>query len=425
LWCEISLNPIHMDGGISGISIFSRDLTERKRAEAERLAMERSWQETQRLESLGVLAGGIAHDFNNLLATILGNAELALLDIEELSPIRESLEQVELAARRAAEMTQQILAYAGKGRVSVEPVSLNAMVREMSTLLRSTLRQAPITYCLNHSLPAIEGDTAQLRQIVMNLIVNAAEAINGGPGAITITTDVRTLKPSSGEGFEPTPEPGRYVYLEVQDSGPGMSRATMAHIFEPFFTTKFTGRGLGLAAVQGIVRSHGGALRVESCPGQGTTFSVLLPALEMGHGGSLADPNRRANSIRKGDRSEGVILVIDDEPGVLQLTTRLLRRLGYTPLDAASHDSALTLLQRYQASVRCILLDWTMPGHSGEAAFSLLHTQSAHTPIVVISGYGEQDLFETTAIKPAGFLHKPFSAEALQRIIAQVTSDTA
>jgi two-component system, cell cycle sensor histidine kinase and response regulator CckA len=425
-WCEISLNPIYVDESIGGVSVFNRDLTERKRAEADRLAMERSWQETQRLESLGLLAGGIAHDFNNLLATILGNTELALLDTHEQAPIRESLEQIELAARRAAEMTQQILAYAGKGRVALEPISVNELVREMAALLRGTLlRQVPITYLLGADLPAVEGDTAQLRQVVMNVIVNAAEAISGGPGVIEVCSELRSINTQSGEGFDPCPTPGTYVCLEVRDSGPGMSRPTMARIFEPFFTTKFTGRGLGLAAVQGIVRSHRGALRVESTLGEGTTFTVLLPTLSVAAEQSPNPPKQHPDQINPRQES-GLILVVDDEPTVLQLTGRLLRRLGYSPLEASSYDAAQALLQLHRTEVRCILLDWTMPGRSGDAALRSLRSLSQQTPIIVMSGYSEQVLAETTPeTRPTGFLHKPFNSEALQYAIAQATAAEA
>nr|WP_255604458.1 GAF domain-containing protein [Oscillochloris sp. ZM17-4] len=419
-WCEISLNPIYDDDVIGGISVFSRDLTERKRAEAARLAMERSWQETQRLESLGVLAGGIAHDFNNLLATILGNTELAMLDVDEQVSLRESLEQVSLAARRAAEMTQQILAYAGKGRVTVEEISINAMVREMAALLRGTkLRQTPISYCLSDDLPTVAGDPAQLRQVVMNLLVNAAEAVGDGQGDIRVATDVRVIDADTSRGFEPPPPPGRYICLEVRDSGSGMSRPTLGRIFEPFFTTKFTGRGLGLAAVQGIVRGHHGAMHVESALGEGTTFSVLLPDVSQSVGHEASAAGERSRPLPLGEAS-GLVLVADDEPAVLQFTARLLRRLGYEPLVAASHAEALALLQSRHGEVRCVLLDWTMPGVSGEESFRRLRAQDAQTPIVVMSGYSERAVADAIMVPaPTGFLHKPFTAEALQRAIAQ------
>jgi PAS domain S-box-containing protein len=277
-WAEVVLNPLRIEGLVCGVSVFSSDLTSRKRAEAEQLELERAWQEAQRLESLGVLAGGIAHDFNNLLVTILGNTELAMQDLADPELARESLEQVELAARRAAEMTSQILAYAGKGRFMLAPIDLNSLVSETVGLLRGALLQPVTIRCaLAAGLPPLSGDASQLRQVVMNLIINAAEAIGDGPGEIQIVTSVLDLD-GWDDSLSPPPAPGRYICLVVRDGGPGMDASTLERIFEPFFTTKFVGRGLGLAAVQGIVRGHAGALRVESAPGAGTQFSVVLPA---------------------------------------------------------------------------------------------------------------------------------------------------
>src|SRR5262249_16490473 len=234
----------------------------------------------QKLESLGVLSGGIAHDFNNLLVGILGNAGLALHELPENAPVRHTIAEIETAALRAAELTRQLLAYAGRGQSVVQRVSMAELVRDMANLLASAVgKTARLDYQLAEQVPRVEGDATQLRQVVMNLTSNAGEAIGGGSGTITLTTgemqaDRAYLAESQlGAGLSAGP----YVFLEVKDDGHGMHPATLAKIFDPFFTTKFTGRGLGLAAVLGIVRAHKGAIRVSSAPGRGTTIRVLLP----------------------------------------------------------------------------------------------------------------------------------------------------
>ncbi len=267
-------NPIALAG-------ISTDITERKRAEAEKLERERELQQTQRLESLGVLAGGIAHDFNNILMVILGNAELALRETGSLSPARESLTEISVASRQAAELCKQMLAYAGRASLEREPLDLASLIRELAPLLKSSTSSGVV---LEYGLqPAvIEGDPTQLRQVVMNLVINASEAIGERRGVVTVTTgrvgysseELRLLDPEGGL------EPGEYVRLRVSDNGCGMDEETRLRVFEPFFTTKFTGRGLGLAAVLGIVQGHGGAITVESEPEVGTTFQVILPALD-------------------------------------------------------------------------------------------------------------------------------------------------
>ena len=270
------------------LGCISVDSTGRRRSEEERLAFERRMQQTQKLESLGVLAGGIAHDFNNLLMGILGNADLALSKSPPESPVRAYIRNIDTAAQRAADLANQMLAYSGKGRFVVEPIDLSRLVEEMGHLLATVIsKRAALRYRLAADLPPVEADATQLRQVVMNLITNASDALGDEEGVITVATGVVEIDPagtaprSSGA---PLP-PGTYVFIEVSDTGCGMDPATRARIFDPFFTTKQTGRGLGLAAVLGIVRGHRGALRVSSEPGQGTTFTVLFPALPAQAGG--------------------------------------------------------------------------------------------------------------------------------------------
>jgi len=262
-----------------------RDVTERERQQAklreEQRRFDEQVQQAQKLESIAVLAGGVAHDFNNLLLAILGNVELALMHVPQGSPAVESLKQVQVAAHNAADLTRQLLAYGGRGRFVLQFLSLNDLVTEMSQLLRASIaKHVSFDMQLDAGLPKLKADPAQVRQIVMNLITNAAEAIGEQRGTITLKTSVRTLGEEEAKGiFLPeAAKPGDYLALEVSDTGQGMDAAVKARIFEPFFSTKFVGRGLGLAAVLGIVRGHRGVLSVQSEPGQGTTFTVLLPA---------------------------------------------------------------------------------------------------------------------------------------------------
>src|SRR5258708_7374080 len=281
-WILVRGQPIYADDGplrfLEGLAI---DVTALKEAEAQKLAIERKLLEAQKLESLGVLAGGIAHDFNNILTSVLANASLARRGTAAGSPVARSLEQIENAARRAADLCQQMLAYAGKGQIITDRVDLSELVRGTTSLLEVTIsKNTRLDLRLADGLPPVLADITQLRQIVMNLVINAADALGGNPGLITVATRTSEagadlLKSSLGHPDLPA---GPYVELEVTDSGSGMSPETMARIFEPFFTTKFSGRGLGLSAVLGIVQSHCGALFVDSQPGVGSTFRLLLPA---------------------------------------------------------------------------------------------------------------------------------------------------
>lgn len=281
VWLMHSFPIRGADGAIIAIGRIAMDITERRRHEEERLAFERQIQEAQRHESIGILASGLAHDFNNLLAAINGHAELALLDLPPGSPSRESVEAIVLGVQRATDLTAQMLAYAGKGRFLTQPIQLNDLIHEMVALLRSTLsRHTTVHQRLAADLPLIEADASQIRQVILNLIVNANEALGDQPGQITLETVVEGLDQArleqliGGAGLPP----GQYVRISVSDTGCGMDEATRSRMFEPFFSTKFTGRGLGLAALQGIVRGHRGAIAVSSAPDRGTTVYVYLPA---------------------------------------------------------------------------------------------------------------------------------------------------
>ena len=377
---------------------------------------------SQKLESLGVLAGGIAHDFNNLLTGILGNADLALAELSPVAPARESLEAIETGARRAAELCRQLLAYSGKGRFLVQPLDVMELVREMGHLVSVSIsKKVVLKYHFAQNLPAIEADATQIRQTIMNLILNASEAIGDRSGVISVTTgllncDTEYFKTCFvADGIQP----GDFVYVEVADTGRGMDKATQDRIFDPFFTTKFTGRGLGLAAVLGIVRGHKGAIKVYSEVGRGSTFKLLFPA--------AATQAREIASAAPSARSwkgHGQVLVVDDEDTVRTLTRRMLERVGFTVLTAIDGREAVDIFRRVAAAVDLVILDLTMPHLDGEACFRELRLINPTVKVILSSGYNEQDVVNLFAGKGlAGFIQKPYTSEELITSVRDVLGD--
>lgn len=385
-----------------------RDVTERRRAEVERQQLEAQVQRTQKLESLGVLAGGIAHDFNNLLMGVLGNASLALHTVPDTAPVRRLLEQIEAAGRRAAGLCRQLLAYSGRGRFVVEPVNLTAIVEEMIALLRSSLyNRTDLRVETMPDLPPILGDSGQICQVVMNLITNAAEAIGERDGCVTVSTgvahcDAEALR--SAYLHDALPE-GEYVFVQVADTGCGMDAETLAKIFDPFFSTKFTGRGLGLAAVLGIVRGHRGTLHVASAPGCGTTFRVWFPAAHEMLAASA--PERRNESVA--ETNNGTVLVVDDEDVSREVAVRMLESLGYPVLEARDGPQAIDIFRRCGEEISVVLLDMTMPRMNGEDVYRELRRLRSDVRVVLSSGFDEREAtsrFGHSGL--AGFLQKPF-----------------
>jgi nitrogen-specific signal transduction histidine kinase/CheY-like chemotaxis protein len=396
------------------------DISDRKRAEEETRKLEAQVQHAQRLQSLGILAGGLAHDFNNLLTVILGNARIALLELPPGSPVVERLAEIETATSRAAELINQMLAYSGKGRFTLQAVDLSRVAEEIANLLRTVIpKKTEMQFNLESDLPAIEADPAQVRRIAMNLITNAAEAIGEGGGTIELSTGVMHADRTylSGTYFDDHLPAGRYVYLEVSDTGCGMSLETQAKIFDPFFTTKFTGRGLGLAAVIGIVRAHQGALKVSSQPGLGSTFRLLFPGTDKTEKVRAEVPA----GVRAG-QSRGTILVVDDESGMRNLAGAILENSGFTVLTACDGGDAIRVFRLHAGEVVAIVLDLTMPVMNGEEAAVELRRIRAGVPIILSSGYSEQEVVARFAGKGlAGFLQKPYEpaelTEALQKAL--------
>jgi two-component system, cell cycle sensor histidine kinase and response regulator CckA len=396
-----------------------RDISERKRAEEERQKLQEKILQAQKLESLGVMAGGIAHDFNNILLGILGNANLAIEEIPESSPARYSLEQLEKAAQRAAELTRQMLAYSGRGRFVNEPLDLTELVEEMIDLLKVSISKKVDLDChFGRALPLIEGDPTQMRQIVMNLIMNASESLEEAPGTIHVKTGVehcdrRYLKSTY---LDEDHEEGKYVYIEVQDNGKGMSPEVMKRIFEPFYSTKFTGRGLGLAAVLGIVRSHHGALKVESREKEGSIFKVLFPVPR-----AQLEKNRKNEILVKKSNLQGTILVVDDEEAVRSFTMRALERAGYRVLLGKDGREGLEVFRDHFREIDLVLLDMTMPRMNGDEVFREMVKIDPNTKVLISSGYDRTQVTQNFS-GPCylGFIQKPYQPKKLLARLEQL-----
>ena len=397
------------------------DISATKRAEEERLSVERKLLDGQKRESLGVLAGGIAHDFNNLLTGVLGNASLARNEVPPVSPINEYLEQIEKSAKRAADLCRQMLAYSGKGRFVLEDVDLGGLVRETTDLLQASIsKRSRLVLQLAEPLSTVRADATQIRQIVMNLVINASEAIGDRDGQITIHTGELEATASYLLTTFNTAElqPGRYCFIEVSDDGCGMAQETLAKIFDPFFTTKFTGRGLGLAAVLGIVRGHKGTIKIYSEAGRGTTFKVLLPAT----GDSPKAPEVKSVS-RSSWKGTGTILVVDDEENVRRVAVKMVEQLGFTAVTAVDGRDGLERFIETDGIV-AVLMDLTMPRMDGAETFRELRLLRPGVQVLLMSGFNEQDAINRFTGKGlAGFLQKPFLIQDVREKLRAILSD--
>ena len=400
---------------------------ERELAEAiqrrERRQFEEQLRHTQRLESLGVLAGGVAHDFNNLLTGILGSVSLAIEEAPPASPLRPLLDQAVQAAEQAANLTRQMLAYAGKGRFFIEPVDLSVAATEISALLDASVsKNISFIFELHEALPAVEGDRGQLQQVLMNLVINAAEAIGADqPGTIILTTGCKNLTESdlSGKFVRDQLSPGEYVFVRVRDTGTGIDSAVLPRIFDPFFSTKFTGRGLGLSAVMGIVRSHHGTLQVSSDVGKGSTFTIYLPA----------HPHRPARLLREPaaqlSMPHAVVLVIDDEEVIRRTAKAILEKRGLHVFLAETGRAGVEAFRRLADRIAVVLLDLTMPSVSGADVLRELKALRADVPILVSSGYDEAEAMRRVPVgEVAGFIQKPYTAPHLLEKIRSVLKDS-
>jgi PAS domain S-box-containing protein len=415
---EVSTRLIQVQGQEAVLALV-RDIRDRIRAEEDRLELQARVQQAQKLESLERLAGGVAHDFNNLLMAILGNAELARQDLPTHSPILENIEAIEAAAHRASDLSKQMLAFSGKGTLKLTEIDLDAMVADMVPLLEVSIsKRAMIDYRFGRNLPLMRGDPSQLRQLILNLVTNASEAIGEGSGVIFLSTGVVHCDQAYLEGCDVSTarSEGVYVFLDVSDTGCGMDEETRRRVFDPFFSTKFTGRGLGLAAVLGIVRGHGGGVRIESEIGRGTTIRVLLPALE-----AEQAPRRATETGYAGEpRSEiaGTVLLVDDEDSVRALGRRMLERLGFEVITAGDGEQAVATFKRRRGEISCVVLDLTMPRMDGETALEEIRRIDERVPVVMSSGYDETKLAERLGHgRSVSFIQKPYRMDDLRRVL--------
>ena len=396
--------------------------TESARQEAEiarlrsvELEREIAERKTQKMESLGVLAGGIAHDFNNLLVGIMGQASLALFKMDDEAPAREHIEKAVRSARRASELTHQMLAYSGRGHFDLQRVNVNTLIRENEPLLAETVPDnVQLQVQLAEALPAIEADSGQLQQLVVDLILNAAEAIGDRPGRVLLATGAHEIGVEAAVYAQHTGQPlapGRYVSLTVEDDGPGMSPETVSRIFDPFFTTKEEGRGLSLAAVLGVVRGHKGGLAVTSRPGKGSRFEALFPVATVAESAVQDDT---------GDAREGAVLVIDDEEPVREAVVDILNIEGIPVLTAENGARGLSLYEKHEDEIELVLLDLSMPGMSGQETLRELHRLDSDVRVLLSSGYSEEEVWQRfDGGRAVGFLQKPYSISTFLEAIDQ------
>ncbi|MDI1477150.1 ATP-binding protein [Polyangium sp. y55x31] len=413
-------NPLRdRQGHLIGAVNVLVDITDRKRAEEERRELEARVFHAQKLESLGVLAGGVAHDFNNLLTVVTAQATLALAEVSHPSPLSAMLQEIIIASERAADLARQMLAYSGRGTFVSQHVRLDVVVREMAVLLRTIVSKGA-TLELDLSRACVDGDATHLRQVVMNLITNASDALAGKPGVIRLRTGVQSLSTprQSACMADPIP-PGDYAVVEVEDSGEGMSECVLARIFDPFFTTKVGGRGLGLAAVLGIVRAHRGLVDVTSRPGQGTRFTLLLPSA-VEHASVM--PRAADEPSSCGDCSHGTILVVDDEDAVRRVAQRVLERAGYRVLVAVGGREAQRIFREHRHEISAVIADLSMGEIGGVELIRSLRAIEPSVPALIMSGYSSED---STVISGLGvpFLPKPFTANMLVASVREVLAE--
>jgi PAS domain S-box-containing protein len=413
-WASGVMISLREDGHIVGYAKVVRDFTERRQ-------LEEAVRQTQRLESVGVLAAGVAHDFNNVLTAILGNVAMVRrrLDGKEVgAEVQEMLVAAERAGNRAAHLVKQLLNYAGKGRREIQPVDISQVAKDALAIVQASVsRKITLRSDIPQESRMIQADVGQVQQLLLNLVLNGAEAIGDREGEVFVRMRVRDVSEAelnrAFPAFSLTPRP--YTEIIVSDTGSGMDEKTRQQIFDPFFTTKFLGRGLGLAAALGIVRAHGGGIAVQSTPGKGSTFSVLLPAEQ-----DRPDaPMTVADSLTESARGEGLVLVVDDEVGIRSLLQHALEELGYTVLTAEHGGQAVELFERSTEEIILVLIDVVMPVLDGAETAIRIRELDPEVPILITSGIGDDDaLRRFEDVRISGFIPKPFSPDQLAQAIA-------
>lgn len=405
-WRLNRVGAIQQSGRVIAVILISTDLTEQKQTEAAMYQM-------QKLESLGVLAGGVAHDFNNLLSAMLMQMSLAATKLAADHPVQRHIQRTVNAAERATELTRQMLNYAGRAQPEIKLLDLNELIMDNIHLFSASIpKSISLLPQLASDIPLMTGDKGQIQQLIMNLILNGADAIAQNVGAITVVTKMQELAEEESHHWRWFGTPvaaGRYVRLEVHDTGCGMDAKTLTKIFDPFFTTKFTGRGLGLASVIGIVRAHKGGLHVASTVGKGTTFTLLFPSTP--EAAVLATPAVPANTLTGHGE---LVLVIDDEAIVREGMADTLTTANLRVLAAADGPTGLHLFHAHADEIKLVLLDLSMPGMNGEDVFYQLQALHYNIPILLVSGYSKSELMDRFVSKGlAGFIQKPYTAESL------------
>jgi two-component system cell cycle sensor histidine kinase/response regulator CckA len=417
---EYSVSLMRDGSGVVGAVLGFKDMTERRRTEVERRLLEAQVQQAQKLESLGLLAGGIAHDLNNTLVGVQGNACIALEQTPADTDLHRRLQRVVRACKRASKVIQQMLAYAGHVTCETSPLDLNHLIEDMQEFMRAGVSKS-IMLCTRPepNLPRINGDTGQLQQVITNLLVNAVEAIGDGPGQVTMSTESVYLDADETARTFPGQEltPGTYVCLHVEDNGSGMSPETLERIFEPFFSEKGAGRGLGLAAMRGIVRAHRGAIAVDSQPGRGTRFTVVFPALGTSAREEPAVHPERPLHLHTG----ATVLVVDDEYEVRDVVKDMLTARGLKVLTAEDGAQAVEVFRDHADTIDVVLLDMAMPGKNGDEVLRELLAIRADAKVIVSSGFIEENTSARFGeAKPAAFLYKPFTPDTLMERIGGV-----
>ena len=422
---EITVSPLYdNDGSITACVHIARDITERKKNEKDRLSLEQQYQQTQKLESLGVLAGGVAHDFNNILTIILGHCFLAKENIDSGLTNRCHLQEIEDAANRASALCRQMLTYAGKSPLIQTQINLWLLVDETIKMLKSAIKKnVSFELDLKCTEPVITGDKSQIQQIVMNLVINAAEAIDNDNG--TVSVDLRKIDVQAGQtdkDFLGNNIPaGKYACLEVSDTGCGMDEKTKKRLFEPFFTTKFTGRGLGMSTILGIIKSHAGALQLSSTPGAGTTFSIYLPLTDKPDYAETTQTTGEVFFAKPG----GTILLVDDEPELRAIGATMITALGFFVITASNGREALEIYREKESIIDLIFTDLIMPEMGGVETYKELRKLAPSIPIIFCSGY---DRDEISALinndERAGFVQKPYRPDHLSNVLTKYMDTT-
>jgi len=400
---------------------YAFDITEKVRAAEDQQRLINQMQHVQKLESLGVLAGGIAHDFNNLLMGILGNASLALNRMKQSTPTKKHVEQIELSAQKAADLTNQMLAYSGRGQFMLSKVYLNVAVNEIKQLLQTVVsKDVVMKFDISDDLFPVDADITQLNQVIMNLVINASDAIDNKDGQVCVSTgsiycDKEYL--TSTYLDDPLPE-GKYIYFQVVDNGRGMDESTLERIFDPFFSTKDTGRGLGLAAVLGIIRGHRGAIRIESEIGKGSTFTVLLPEVDHAQEAIAETVDKKSGRYIYNDMT---VLLVDDDDTVRDVTKDMLEELGFTVITAENGKKGFDLYKKRKTQINLVILDMTMPGMTGDEVFLKVREIDKDIPVILSSGYSELETATALIEKGlSGFIQKPYKQDDLLSKINEV-----